>query len=277
MATKKSSPLTIYIFFLLAAVLLFSALNTPNASLRQASEFNVLLLGSLGWMAILGAARGGESILYPIRDAKDLLNDTSLGVIVGVVSLAVVTLVLGLNQAVHNLFGSVTVSGTTVLGFWDIFILVVAAPIAETVLIVGLVRVVKEIGSGFLPKLVASLAAIAVTVLAFSAFHFNAYGKDAFPFDLNGFAQFLFAGNGALAQVALGVVLIVSALAFKSWIVPFVAHLFYNAWQVAVLYTGFFDATVFFVLVIVLLVFAFVFQQNRLSELRTFDWQGVFG
>lgn len=257
--------ISILMMFILSTILLFTFLSSPLENTKNASLFNLLLLGSLGSLVFFEVRKSG-TIFFNIRDTQDLINDTAVGTIAGVVAIAVIVIALSAHSAVYNLFGTITAGSIQQLAIEDQLFIQFIQPITETILLVGLFRVMQEISKN-------NLVAFAVTALSFTLFHFNALGKDNFAYSANGFISFLTSSTGAFNSLILGLVLIASAIAFRSWIVAFIAHVIYNTYTVAILWTGFFNPLVLVTFLFLGGIVFITYKKNGLRELNTFNWK----
>lgn len=272
MASDQTKTFTTVVIGLLAFALLFFYLNAPDPDTRTFALFNLLLLGGFGTYAILGK---GDSFFFEPKNGKDVVNDTAVGTIVGIVAIVVVIFGLGASGALHNLFGSVSPSETpTITSDVQLFIQVIQ-PLTETVLLLGIFNFVRKAVAGF-SKQLANPIALLFSIFAFAVFHFIAYSAGNFPYNINGFVSFAISANGALAQLILGLVLLAGAAACRSWLVPFVAHLVYNSYAVARLWTGFGDTLVLLVLGSTIALTVIVYYRNGLSEIKTFKPERIW-
>ena len=259
--------LNVTILAIAAFILLFVFLSSPNPESRVRTEFNLFVLGSVGWMVLLEYRKQG-TIFYEIRDTKDLINDSAVGFLAGIVTIAFVLFVLGIYGVSVNLFGSVSPVQVPVLTFEDQIFLQFIQPLTETIVIIGLVR--------FLSQLLKNVPiAILLTFVIFGIYHFSAFGTASYPYSFSGIVSYLTSSTNAINVMALGLILIVQSLTFKSGIVPLVSHIIYNTYTVATGWTGWLEPIVLFTFLFFIGLTVIVYSKNKLSELKTFDINGL--
>jgi hypothetical protein len=276
------------IYFLLALALLFLFQNNPTATVKEMANFNLLLIGGVGVLAITAISKKKEQVFYEVKNAKDFFGDAALGVIFGGLSFLIIGGALVGLQGITSLLGSVGGEVIAQFNSTQLFFVAVIYPVTETIILVGgtlfLYNFIKNVK--FIPfkKIVSAFAII----LLFASFHFNSIGKNYYEYSASGFINFVGemrnlnlpscniseAGqacySGALPVFLLGLFWVALALAFKSWVVPAFAHI---TWNTVTTGMGTSWASILPTIAILLvgIVLIVAIRHKGFQELKTFD------
>ena len=246
----KSSDKTVSIFVILSILVAFFFLNSPLTQVKENSQFILLVFGAVVSLVLLTKK---HIDYFDTSSASTLVEKGSIGIVWGFLSMAIATFVIKSISAVYNLFGSVSAVSASAYGADLQFYTIWIYPIAETMILLGGVFALTDV----LPKIrvwkinATIIAAFFAMMLIFGAFHFNDRGKDFFEFSANGLINFIgntkdFGTNGyvgALPQVVLAGIWLISAYLYKNWLVPLFAHIASNAFFLGLL-IGFFNPVI---------------------------------
>ena len=219
---------------------MFLFLTSPFGFVREASLFNLLILGVLGVTIFVGSTSTSKDFVqwFKVKNRRDFLGDAGLGVILGFVGLVLWGLFSNILTYGMSLLGGTNVSllsSTTIDGaIFGVFI----NPITEVFLLVGIGLALHH----YLPKKMVFKVLISIFVVSmiFAGIHFNAKQNYAesngivFPYEssISGVATAIFdvqnLGSenyvGMFPQLILGMFWIGLGFGFKSFIVPIFAH-----------------------------------------------------
>jgi hypothetical protein len=317
MAPQKN--IAVAVFIILSLVSIFFFVNSPIESVKQNALLVILMFATLTPIVLTNKE---VSDYFQITSFKNFVEYGCIGVIWGILSIVVASVLIKSLNAVYNLFGTISAVNASTYSAEQIFFTAISFPISETVLLVASVLAIVV----FAPKIrldewlilliVAVLAffanadflvviglllvasfffftkikitklninatlviAFLLITLVFSFLHYNSRGKEQFEYSIGGLLNFSLNTSGfgsstyvgALPQLILGSIWLISALVYKNFIVPMVAHIAQNTFA---LYTilGLNSVLVFIFLILGLLLIFGILRTDALKTLVKLD------
>lgn len=242
---------------ILSIALLFLFTVAPQENVKISSQWNLLLLGSIGSGALFLFAQK-RTIFKDYFEAPTLkiaLNEFAVGMLFGIVTLFFVSFAVKTIISLDNLTGSFLVTDIGTLSTAGIFFTALVQPFTESILMVMLMLTLFVLFRERLKIIPFPLAtAIIITFILFSSLHFTSQhqralelGQTFFPFSFEGFFEFLTdtenfgkvdaAGNplykGGLVFLPMGLFWALIAALYRSFWVMAGAHTLYNTLIIA--------------------------------------------
>lgn len=285
MAKEQVSITTIFVT-ILAVMLLFFVVVAPNENTKIASQWNLLLFGTLGSTVITFSIKkkGLFKQYFEVGGLRKVAEHLAVGFLYGFPTLIFINAVVNTIQYLDNLTTSYNVLDLGTLTTTETIFTTLVQPFSESILMITLILVLYTLFKNYI-KIVPFPLAVSVMIvfIIFASFHFTIQGSNFYPRSLSGFIEFLTDTtglgtpnyHGGLVFIPMGLFWGVLGVVYRSFWVMAGAHVSYNA-LVTLLFvetlqnvSGFTVNLILLLLLIVMFAFGFGKAREVLFDIST--------